>query len=587
MQKLSEILDIYEKTPKAAEILKSLKEGKMSIKISEPKSAIIDPYGTYNIQGLRAKPTPMPYATLRRMAQVPAIAAVINTRLNQVARFARRPRFEGDMGLKVVLKDKEKKMSEAQKKKAFEIEEFLLKTGAVPNAKRKDNFDSFLRKVTRDTLTIDAMAWENVKNLKGGLAEIWAVDSATIELVANAPLGEDHIVPVYVPITKRGQEDNGHIAYVQKIDGQIIAEYTEEELCYAIRNPRTDIYFTDFGMSELETLIEIVTGIVNGVRYNTSYFSESHLPQGVLEMVGRYEDEDLEAFKRHWKTMVDGASGKWAVPVMALSDGQGFKFTSFKNSNRDMEYNEFLEFLFNITCAVYQIDPNEVGFKSWTSGKSMTQSDNTEAKIAESQDKGFIPLMQFLANTVNSEVIDRIDEDYAFTWIGIDEEDEQKKLERDKMLVDMGKVTIAELRKRDDLEEILDEDGKPAKWTLAPANPTLIQVYMAGIQAEQAEEQQKQAQAQQAQDMENQDDQFNKEGANEQLNSEDEHRRQLEIMDKQHQQTIEQKQLDHKLAMEQKKADQEHQSKPSEDKKKPLKKSFEDDFEIGISWKDY
>ena len=599
---MSDILEIYSRAPKSDEIIKALKDQRLDkVKMNDPKSAIIDPYGAQGSLGLRSKPTPIPFSTLKNMAKVPAIAAIINTRLNQVARFARRPRFEGDMGFKIVLKDKNATMSEAQKKRAFEIEEFFLRTGAVKNARRKDNLDSFLRKIVRDTLTIDALTFENVPNIKGGLAELWAVDAATIELVANAPVGDENELTVYEPVTKRGMRDSGDIAYVQRIDGQIVAEYTEAELCYAIRNPRTDIETVDFGMSELETLIEIVTGIMNSIRYNTTYFSSNHLPQGILEIVGKVKDEHLESFERHWRTMTEGASGKWAVPVLGMSDGQGVKFTPFKTSNRDMEFNEFLEFLFNVACAVYQIDPNEVGFKSWTSSNSMSASDNTAEKMDQSKDKGFIPLMQFLANTFNSEVVDQIDEEYCLTWVGLDEQDEDAKWNRYKMQIDSGVVPVAEVRKKEDMEEILDDEGKPAAWTQAPGNTVLMQVYMAELQARQQAEQQEQAATQQAQEVENQKSQVD-----------DAHKKNLEVMDKQHEQNVAMKQMDqdhqknivamqHKQNMEGKAADQKHQTslatmqqkakdKEAKAKGKPLKKSLapdSEDFEIEISWKDY
>lgn len=610
---MSEILDICAEAPRAEDLLKAFaSDSNSSLRLGSPKSAIIDPYMTTGANGLRQKPTSISYAMLRKMAKVPAISAIINTRLNQVARFSRRPRFEGDMGFKLVLKDKEAKMDDKQKARAFELEEFFMTTGAVPNAKRKDNFDMFMRKIVRDTLVLDVVTFENVGNRKGTIAEVWAIDGATIELVANSNVGEEHEIPVYEAMTKAGQKIEKDIAYVQRVNGQIMAEYTEDELCFAIRNPQTDINLVDFGMSELETLIEIVTGIMNSVRYNTSYFSESHLPQGVLEVIGNYKDEHLDGFKRHWKAMTQGPSGKWAVPVMALKDGSGFKFTNFKNSNRDMEFNEFLEFLFNIACAVYQIDPNEVGFKSWTSGGSgAMKSDNTEVKIDQSKDKGFVPLMQFLANTFNSQIVDRIDDQFAFTWIGIDEQDEQQKQERDKANVDMGKVTIAELRKRDDQEEILGEDGKPAPWTLAPGNPTLIQVYMAEVNAKMAEQQQGQQQQQGAID-----------GAQEKMTADDAHAKGLEVSDKAHQQGLEAKKLDqehelamadkqHKQGLEAKTLDQKHQtnlekmkadSAKAQAKKPALKKSLVDssvvdtsdelssevdELVVSIDWKDY
>lgn len=587
---MSDVLDLYARNvTDPGRLRKALNEANSDY--IPPKGAIIDPINQAGYGGTREKPTPVPYSTLRKMAKIPAVSAIINTRLNQVARFAKRPRYNGDTGFKIVMKDKERKMGDKEKKRAKEIEEFFLRTGWEKNKVRKDNFNTFLRKIVRDSLTLDVVTFEKVgtlgANIKGkqDVAEVWALDGATIELVLNNPIGEgaDYEVPVYKPVTSSGRDNIGDLAYVQRVNGVVIAEFTEDELAFAVRNPSTDLDYVDFGMSELEVLMEIVTGIVNGTRYNTSYFSHSHLPQGVLEMIGKYKDEHLQSFKRHWKTLTDGASGKWSVPVMALEEGNGFKFTPFKNSNKDMEFNEFLEFLFNVACAVYQIDPNEVGFKSWTSGSGMNQSDNTQAKIDSSQDKGFHPLMDFLADTFNSEIVDLIDEDFVFEWVGVSDEDEDKKLERQKSEIDSGIKTVAMIWAENDvdIEAIKEQNGGelPA-WVNAPANAQLIQVFMNDLQQEQAEKQQAQQQEQ--------------EGMNRQNQLEDEdagHKRQLEVMDRQHQQGLEAKKMDHehqhglaKLTAQQK-AQQDAQKK-----KQSIQKSIENDFRslgVEIDWGDY
>jgi hypothetical protein len=452
--------------------------------------------------------------------------------------------------------------------------------------------------------------------------------------VLNNPTGEgmNYEPPVYKPYTKTGKENIGDIAYVQKVNGTITAEYTEDELAFAVRNPRTDLFYTDFGMSELETLIEIVTGIVNGISYNTTYFTHSHLPQGVMSLIGNYKDEHLKAFQRHWKTLTEGAAGKWSVPVMALNDGQGFQWTPFKNSNRDMEFNQFLEFLFNIACAVYQIDPNEVGFKSWSSGgqSAMGQSDNTATKMEESKDKGFNPLMDFLSDTFNSEIVDLIDEDFEFQWVGVDDEDEDRKLERQQTELTMGTKTVSMIWSENDtdVEELKAQNGgKLPDWAFAPASPQLIQVYMAEVNQQNQMDMQQQQQDQASKQGEQQQ-QF------QQAQADDQHKKQLEIMDKQHQNALQQSAMnnmhdrtkqatDHKnnvegkkmdfahqkdmakmqgqQNMEAKKADHSHQTnlakmtaeqkaKQDQQKKKQLKKSIEDEFKkagFDIDWGDY
>lgn len=582
---MDDVLSIWQNAPKPEELSKAIMQDIKSRQQMDPKSAIIDPVNSAYMGGVRDKPTRIPYSTLRNMAKIPAISAIIKTRLNQVARYSRRPRFDGDLGFRIGLKDKEAKMSDEQKKKAHDMEEFFLKTGWQKNRIRKDNFNQFLRKITKDTLEIDAMAIEKVPTLKNEVAEVWAVDSATIELVINNPTGDiDFDVPVYEPVTKRGAKDRGKVAYVQKVNGVVSAEYTEDELAYAIRNPQTDLNYVDFGRSELEDLIEIVTGILNSIRYNTTYFTQNHLPQGVLEIVGKYDDRVLEGFKRHWQNLTRGAGGKWSVPVMALEEGQGLKFTPFKNSNKDMEFNEFLEFLFNIACAVYQIDPNEVGFKSWTSGSGMTQSDNTEAKMNSSQDKGFIPLMNFLSDTFNSEIVDLIDDDFVFEWVGVDEEDEDKRLERQEKQINMGTKTVAMVWKENDVDiDAIKKDsgGELPSWALAPANAQLIQVFMADKNAEMQQGQQEQEQA-------------NGQAQNEQdqATSDDAHKKQLEIMDKQHTQNMEAKQADqqHQTGIEKMKQQNALQIAKAKPQPKPsnLKKSLiDDDFEVVLEWEDY
>lgn len=355
----------------------------------------------------------------------------------------------------------------------------------------------FLRKGIFDSLSLDAWTFEKVPNRRGDrLTELWATDAATIEFVIDrddAPSNHPDWGIVYEPVTRRGMTDKGDIEYVQVIDGQVEAEYTCDELAYMIRNPKTDVRWSPFGVSELEVLIEIVTAVVNSVRYNSSYFTASSMPQGVLEIVGKYQQKDLEQFSRFWKTMTTGAAGKWKVPVMALEDGQGLKFTNFKQSNRDMEFVAFLDFLLEIGCAVYQIDKAEVGFSSQKQ-KGLIQSDSTKAKVEASQDKGLVPLMEFVADSLNHEVIDVINPDFAVTWVGLSEEDEDAKWDRVTKRLTAGYSTVAMERAKND-EEV--PKGAEWDWMHKPLNTVAAGYVTADQQAEQ--QQQQQAQQQQGQ----------------------------------------------------------------------------------------
>ena len=477
------------------------KQKKQQTITPDAKSILIDPTNVLNYVGTKSKPGAIGYAVLRSMAtRAKPVAAIIQTRLNQVVRYTHRPSYTGDTGFRVVLKDKDKEPTATELRRGKEIEEAILHTGFLPNKKRKDNFDMFLRKIIRDSLVLDAMTFEVVYNRKGDVVEWWAVDGSTIDMVTDQ--ATIHANPVvYQPITKDGKAHEGEIAYVQKYNGNVYAEFTEDELAYAIRNPRTDIRYALFGLSELEILVETVTGLLNSEAYNNAYFSHSNLPQGILEIVGQYEDEHLEAFKRHWEALVSGAVGKWKVPVMALQEGQGLKFTPFKQSAKDMEFHQWLEFLTNVACAVYQVDPAEIGFKSWSGGggKGVINSEAEASRLDHSQDKGFFPLMQFIANTINSELIDKIESDFVFEWVGLNDQNQdhldQKRNER----LTLGYTTINEERRQDNLpiiEEMLIDAGydkEQAKllgqYGDAPANAQLLQIFMQGLQQQMAAQQ--------------------------------------------------------------------------------------------------
>ncbi len=122
---MDNILELWEKGSKRRTAHESVGRGKeRNDKAAEPRSAIIDPYNTYGMSGTRSKQSMVNFRLLRAMANVPPIAAIINTRLNQVARFSQRPRFDGDIGFQIIHKDKTTKMTDAQRKRAVEIEDF-------------------------------------------------------------------------------------------------------------------------------------------------------------------------------------------------------------------------------------------------------------------------------------------------------------------------------------------------------------------------------------------------------------------------------------------------------------------------------
>src|SRR5690606_39335913 len=106
----------------------------------EPKAFFLDPDQIHNAMGYKDKPFSLSYDILRRMAtQDAVIAAIINTRVNQVSAFSRPARFDySGVGYEIKLRDPNETSSEEDKKMIVALEEFLENTGFDRDTSRED-----------------------------------------------------------------------------------------------------------------------------------------------------------------------------------------------------------------------------------------------------------------------------------------------------------------------------------------------------------------------------------------------------------------------------------------------------------------
>jgi hypothetical protein len=433
------------------------------------------------------------WSTLRAMARTcQPVAATVLTRQDQVANFAKRPSYPGDCGFKIRMKDEEAKPSKAAIKAMRALEDIILRCGVGPNPGRaRPGFDHYLRMLTRDGLTLDAMATELRPDRKGRLFDFWAIDGATIRHAAPsyeanqaaktgygnfAGIVGDGYGGVVVP-------SDAEIAFVQVVQGQPQAEFTQDELAYWIRNPRTDLEANGYGESELELLIEVITGYLNGMSYNTRYFTSGNIPEGVLSVVGKYSKDNLDAFIRYWNSMVQGVANAHRIPIMGMADGKGLDWTPIKANNREMQFSEWLDFLTTITCAIYRIDREELGFGNKAKGEAggLGGDGNNDTTLTHSQIKGLRPLLMRIQNGINEDVIAKLPgaEDFEFVFTGIEPDQEDKKIDRAQKMIAAGLATPNEERAKFDMEAVPEDH----LWGDAPGNATLYQAWSMWLQA--------------------------------------------------------------------------------------------------------
>ena len=303
-------------------------------------------------------------------------------------------------------------------------------------------------------------------------SEIWAIDGGTIEI---------QWAERYIPTTRYGRQLDQPVAYVQTVDGQIETEYAADELIFVPANPVTDVEQGGYGISCLEACVDWVAAEVLALQYNSNYFDHGSVPPGILAILGNLSDEVLEALNVMWETDVKGVVGQHKPVALALepSPGQGsssIQWFAMKASNRDMEMGDFLDKLTTKISAVFLCDPVEIGQRSASNSGGMSASDNTEAKIDLSRDKGLLPLLDLIENVINTHLMPKLAPGYVFRLTGINAEDETEKV---KFLNEQKGITYREWRKAMGLDEMPQGYKDGDAWLDAPLDEAAQKLLMA------------------------------------------------------------------------------------------------------------
>jgi hypothetical protein len=237
----------------------------------------------------------------------------------------------------------------------------------------------------------------------------------------------------------------------------IVAEYSQEELCFGVRNPRTDMNLHGYGVSELEMMMKVMTALLWGWEYNQRAFSQGSTHKGILNFKGNIPEKQLRAFRRHWYMMLSGVENAWRTPI---TNAEELQWVSMHQSNRDMEYNAWMDFLIKIACACFTMDPVEVNFKYGNVGQQtgLQEASNSE-KITESKERGLRPLLRFIAGCINKHIIWPMNEDFEFEFVGLDAKTQEDVADLNTKRVKTYR-TVDELRAEEDLPPLPDGKGE-------------------------------------------------------------------------------------------------------------------------------
>lgn len=434
-----------------------------------------------NGKGFKDSKGALSFSTLRRMGDIYIIRAIVNTRIEQVQNFLHFSEDEQKEGYTIRRKkslfkeEKEDELSNEDKRKIENIVKFLENGGLTEKWDNIDSFQEFVRKITFDSLTLDQLAFEVVRSRDWELKKFRAIDASLIRFLDTVDPRQREAF--------EGYRFKGYLPrYCMVWDDMIIHNpitkepilYYPWELGFGIRNKTSNVRKNGYGTSELETLVEIITWILWGMSYNGLFFKQGSQPKGFINVKNaNISPSTLNEFRQAWMQTMRGVENSHRVPVI---NGIDLEWIDLQKGNRDMEFNDWLKFLVIMSCSVYRIDPTELGFQFKDQAQIFGQ-DGQKARLQHSREKGLKPILIFLENVITKYIISELDEDFEFSFTGIEVEDEEAQVKLDSEKLEKGMVAMQDIFQK--------YSGRP----FDPENDIIInQVYQTAKQAEQQQQ---------------------------------------------------------------------------------------------------
>jgi len=443
------------------------------------RAFMFDPYNVdHRGQGYKREIKKVSFEVLKRMGSLHLSKMVKNTRIDQIKNFLNFQTDDQKEGFTVRrrkgLFDERKPSNKADQKIISDIVSFLehSKLLSEPMAKGSvkfnpdkwdifDDLEEFISMIINDSLTYDQLAFELQRNRRFELISYKAIDASTIRLLdtIDRRYDDDNMKKydeVFGFLPRYAQVWQSEIQRNPITNDQIV--YYPWELGFAIRNKSTDIHKNYYGESELEILINITTWLLYGMEYNGNFFKNGSNPKGFINIKNGSGGQDvLNDFRETWRQLMTGPNNSHRIPVF---EGIDLEWIDLQQSNKDMEFNSWIEFLMIMFCAVYTIDPSEMGW-NFRQASQIFGQDGQKQRLEHSREKGLKPLLKFLQKVINKFIVSELNEEFEFIFTGVDIEDEESRIKN----IDAAlKAGITSFEKQ--FKAFEGEDYDPKKHTI-------------------------------------------------------------------------------------------------------------------------
>lgn len=273
-----------------------------------------------------------------------------------------------------------------------------------------------------EVLVTDALTMSRDRTRKGQTIGLELIDGSSIKPLIDAsgrtPIGKD------IP------------AYQQVMYGQVIGEYSFDEMCYAPKNRRTR---SMYGKSPTEHLVMTINRALRRQAFDLSYYTDGNIPEAIISLPD-IDPDSIETIQKWFDEILSAPHQRRRVHFIP---GQSRLVPyEFKKPILDPVVEEFLD---KRVMAMYGIMPQALGYSDDSNRATAGVQENVELRRR-------LPYLRFMSNLMTEELRRNGWRDCRMQFLAEKpEEDKFRQAQIDQIDVNMGKITVEELRVRDNL----------------------------------------------------------------------------------------------------------------------------------------
>lgn len=501
-------------------------------------------------EDLTARTSPVMLRHLGREA--PILRAIIGTRKIQVAAHYGIPATEKSIGFRVVQKERDRPLTPATTKRAKEIES-ICRLGGVVSANRETGqmavwdghgerkavcLTDIVKMIVEETLTLDRvfLTIEGSTPISGQIKNpvmFWTIEDGALMRMADRKRYSPKLRPELANKTE-------YVMLDPMLPWGVQREYAHGEGAMWIRNRRVEQASFGYGYPEVEQAVNAILGIQYATSTNRKWFTDSHIPAGILTLIGDFGEEQIEDLRAEMQQEVT-LENPFKFPIIQAPAGQGVNTVwnpLIDRTKLDMVFRAYAEWCVAEACSVFLMAPEEINFMSFGRGNAVLSESNPESIVVNSQSRGLLPLVLESCAFISQAIVERIDPDFEAQIQGLDARYNPELIQMEQLdLARMEKgLTLNQVRALNDQDPIYDPldlelwtqverayqgkvfpvermrqqaiiaeyeaaGGRRGSYPDAPVNPTLNQIW---VQEHMAEQQAAQEQMGQVADQETQ-----------------------------------------------------------------------------------